>query len=54
MKIGRKFSLARLGEKFRFESVLISMSGEDVNDIIKRIDCAWQVYEARIKKGEVS
>lgn len=54
MQISRKFSLSRISDKLKYESVMIAMSGEDVTEVIKRIEEAWQVIKASIQKGEVS
>lgn len=51
MRIVRKYNLGRIG--YKYESVEIEASGENIEQIIKQIDAAWLVYSQAIQKGEV-
>lgn len=53
MKITRKFNLGRISEDLKYESTEIEMSGENVEEIIKKIDAAWLVYKTAIMEGKV-
>lgn len=51
MKVRRKFNLGRIGH--RYESVEIEVEGDDIQDIIMRIEGAWREYAHAIKEGKV-
>ena len=51
MKIRRTFNLSKIGH--RYESVVIEMEGDDVLDLIQRIDRAWRAYAKAIQEGKV-
>ena len=51
MRVSRKYNLGRIGH--RFESIEIEVEGEDIEEIIRRIDSAWQGYSKAIVAGRV-
>lgn len=51
MKVRRKFNLGRIGHKY--ESIEIEVEGEDIKDIITRINDAFKAYCKAIVDGVV-
>ena len=42
MKVRRKFNLSRIGHTY--ESIDIEVEGDNIEDIIQRIEEAWRAY----------
>jgi len=51
VRVARKYNLERIGH--RYESIEIEVEGDDISDIIKRIEEAWRVYCRAIVEGAV-
>lgn len=51
MRVKRKFNLGRIGRKY--ESITIEVEGEDIYDILLRIEAAWRAYCKAIVDGVV-
>ena len=51
MRIARKYSLNKLGHLY--ETIEIEEQGEKVEDVIKKIDEAWQTYRRALETGWV-
>ena len=51
MKVRRKYNLGRIGHQY--ESIEIEVEGEDIHDIIQRIEGAWKAYCKAIVEEKV-
>jgi len=51
VKVRRKYNLGRIGHQY--ESIEVEVEGEDIKDIIKRIEDAWRAYCGAIVDGLV-
>lgn len=51
MKIRRKFNLGRIGHQY--ESIEIEVDGEDLTDLLTRIELAWRGFNEAITAGKV-
>ena len=52
MNVRRKYNLAQIGRTY--ESIDIEVTGEDIEDIIQRIENAWQIYRKSILEKKVN
>lgn len=52
MKIGRKFSLERIGLKYEF--LTVEVEGDSAIEITQRIDQTYKDYVAKIQKKEIT
>lgn len=51
MKVRRKYNLSRIGKTY--ESVDIEVEGNDIEEIIERIEKAWRAYCKAVVEGRV-
>ena len=51
MKVRRKYNLSRIGHQY--ESIDVEVEGDDIEDVIQRIEKAWRAYCKAIVEEKV-